>query len=97
MPKPDAKIESELETVGHILNTDFSNVDHPIWQGYGAAVRKDLETLQLFGLSQFRPLMLATLDVLSEEDTAKVIHIIVIVSMRYSIIGSLGPGNIEKA
>jgi uncharacterized protein with ParB-like and HNH nuclease domain len=77
--------------------TALSNVDHPIWQNYGEAVRKDLEILQLFSLSQFRPLMLAALDVLDENDIAKLIHIIVMVSMRYSIIGSLGPGNIEKA
>ncbi len=31
----------------------ISNVDHPTWKGYGTSVRTDLETLQLFGLTQF--------------------------------------------
>src|SRR5207245_1110571 len=75
----------------------ISTVDHPIWKEYGTSLRKDLETLQLFGLTQFRPLILAALDSLDAETIAKVIHIIVVVSMRYSIIGSLGTGNIEKA
>lgn len=37
------------------------------------------------------------MDTLDENEIAKVIHIIVVVSLRYSIIGSLGTGNIEKA
>jgi hypothetical protein len=75
----------------------ITNVDNPIWTGYGQAARRDLETLQLFGLSQFRPLLLAALDVLPQLEVEKLIRVIVVLSMRYSIIGSLGPGNIEKA
>jgi len=75
----------------------ISSVDHPTWKEYGTSLRKDLEALQLFGLSQFRPLLLAALDALKEEEIPKLIHMIVVVSMRYSIIGSLGTGNIEKA
>lgn len=74
----------------------ISSVDHPTWKEYGTSLRKDLEALQLFGLSQFRPLLLAALDALKEEEIPKLIHMIVVVSMRYSIIGSLGTGNIEK-
>jgi uncharacterized protein with ParB-like and HNH nuclease domain len=40
----------------------MSNVDHPTWKGASSNLRKDLEVLQLFGLSQFRPLLLAALD-----------------------------------
>ena len=75
----------------------ISSVDHPTWKEYGTSLRKDLEALQLFGLSQFRPLLLAALDTLKEDEVPKLIHMIVVVSMRYSIIGSLGTGNIEKA
>jgi len=75
----------------------ISSVDHPTWKEYGTSLRKDLESLQLFGLSQFRPLLLAALDTLKEDEIPKLIHMIVVVSMRYSIIGSLGTGNIEKA
>jgi hypothetical protein len=48
-------------------------------------------------LSQFRPLLLAALDSLPEQEIPKVLRIVVVLSMRYSLIGSLGTGNIEKA
>ena len=75
----------------------ISNVDHVIWKEYGEQLRTDLEILQLFGLSQFRPLVLAALESMKEKEIAKLMRLIVVLSMRYSIIGSLGPGNIEKA
>ena len=75
----------------------ISNVDHDIWSGYPSQARKDLETLQLFGLKQFRPLLMTALDMLATKEIVKLLRIIVVVSMRYSIIGSLGTGNIEKA
>ncbi|MFT3890588.1 MAG: hypothetical protein QM730_03050 [Anaerolineales bacterium] len=60
--------------------------------------QKRSETLSFLGRIQFRPLALAALDTFDEDDVAKIIKIIVIVSMRYSIIsGSSNPGNIEKA
>jgi hypothetical protein len=73
------------------------NVDHSIWKEHGTGVRKDLESLQLFGLSQFRPLLIAGLESLGPDQVAKLLRVVVVVSMRYSIIGSLGTGNIEKA
>ena len=90
------KLMSELRDAADNYSA-ISNVDHPTWQEYDSAVRKDLETLQLFGISQFRPLLLAALDVLDQTEIAKVIRIIVVLSMRYSIIGALGTGNIERA
>lgn len=77
--------------------TAISNVDHSFWKGYSTALRRDLETLQLFGLSQFRPLLLAAMDKMDETQVEKLVRVIVVLSMRYSIIGTLGTGNIEKA
>lgn len=77
--------------------TAMSNVDHPFWKGYSNAVRRDLESLQLFGLSQFRPLLLAAMDKMTDSHIEKLVRMIVVLSMRFSIIGTLGTGNIEKA
>jgi hypothetical protein len=41
--------------------------------------------------------MLATLENLSEIEVGKVVRLVLVVSFRYSIIGSLGTGNIERA
>ncbi len=77
--------------------TAMSNVDHPFWKGHSSAVRRDLETLQLFGLSQFRPLLLSAMDKMTDSHIEKLVRMIVVLSMRFSIIGTLGTGNIEKA
>jgi hypothetical protein len=75
----------------------MSNVDNPIWKGYPTESRRDLQALRLFNLTQFRPLLLAVLDCMSETEVQKILRILVVLSMRYSIIGSLGTGNIERA
>jgi uncharacterized protein with ParB-like and HNH nuclease domain len=90
------RLMSELRAGADKYSALFS-VDHSLWKDYGTEVRKNLETLQLFGLSQFRPLLLAALDSTEGREIPKVIRMVVVVSMRYSIIGSLGTGNIEKA
>ena len=75
----------------------ISNVDHQLWKGLGTGLRRDLEALQLFGLSQFRPLMLAGLSELGSRALPDLVRLIVVLSMRYSIVGGLGTGNIERA
>jgi hypothetical protein len=76
----------------------ISTVDHPIWKGYGTQLRRDLEALQLFApISQFRPLLLAALEVLPDGEVEKVVRMVVVLSMRYSVIGQMGTGNIERA
>ncbi len=91
-----------LELIGELREaadkySAMSNVDHSTWKGASANLRKDLEALQLFGLSQFRPLLLAALDKMDSAQWDKLLRVIVVLSMRYSIIGTLGTGNIEKA
>ena len=90
------RIITELRDAADKYAAIFS-ADHSLWEGYSTNCMKDLNTLQLFNISQFRPLILASLDVMTLDQVQKVVHIIVIVSIRYSIIGSLGTGNIEKA
>lgn len=75
----------------------MSSSDHPFYVGYPTSVRSDIDTLQLFGLSQFRPLLQAAMERWDQDSIAKVIRLIVVLSMRYSIIGSFGTGNIERA
>ena len=75
----------------------LSNALHPIWTGYSTQARADLETLQLFGLSQFRPLLLAALDRLAQREIERLLRIVVVISLRYSIIGSLATSTIERA
>src|SRR5438105_14266489 len=75
----------------------MTNSDHALWKSHGTAAKRDLETLQLFGVSQFRPLLLAALDCLSADQIPKLMRLLEVLSIRYSSICSLGPGNIEKA
>lgn len=75
----------------------MSSSDHPFWVGYPTSVRSDIDTLQLFGLSQFRPLLQAVMETFDKDGIGKVLRLIVVLSMRYSVIGSFGTGIIETA
>jgi len=95
-PSAVLRLMSELRGAADKYSA-ISNIDHQIWKTFGNKVSRNLEILQIFGLSQFRPLLLAALDTLDKGEIEKVIDLIVVISMRYSMIGSLGTGNIEKA
>jgi hypothetical protein len=75
----------------------IASIDHSFWAGYSTESQKNLEALQLFNISQFKPLLLAAMETCDQPTVEKIIRVILVVSMRYSIIGSLGTGNIEKA
>ncbi len=71
--------------------------DHNRWKGAPSETRKELATLQLLNVSQFRPMLLAAFATMESAETFKLVHVALVLSMRYSIIGSLGTGNIERA
>ena len=95
-PNKVLELAAELERASE-LYAAMSTVDHAFWTGYSTEARRHLEVLQLFGVTQFRPLLLAALTQFPKKEIEKLLRVIVVVSFRYSIIGSLGPGNIEQA
>ena len=73
-------------------------VDHARWKGASTKLRRDLETLQMFGFSQFRLLMLAAFSKqLPLREIQKLVRMILVLSMRYNIVGGLVSNRLERA
>ncbi len=78
----------------------FSDPDSEVWTMFDhadrAAISRNIQALNLFGVNQYYPLLLSSL-ANAPELFPEVIRLVVIVAFRYSIIGAGGTGNIEKA
>lgn len=60
------------------------------------AIKKNLETLSIFRVNQYNPLLLSSLSNYADS-FPEVVDLVVKFAFRYSIIGNGGTGNIEKA
>lgn len=74
--------------------------DSEVWTMFDPQARKsiakNIQVLNLFGVNQYNPLLLSALSN-SPDIFSDVLNIVVIFAFRYSIIGSGGTGNIERA
>lgn len=74
-----------------------TSVEHQIWKRYDSQVVEKLRILKMFKVVQFRPLLLSALEMqLKDTEIAKLIDLILVITMRYNIIGSLNPNIIER-
>jgi hypothetical protein len=65
---------------------------HPHWNGYDQRTRENLETLSLLDAQQALPILLAAADSFSEQEFGKLTHILVVMAVRYNLIGELRTG-----
>jgi uncharacterized protein with ParB-like and HNH nuclease domain len=72
------------------------NHSHELWSEYGATSRGCIATLNLLGMVQIRPLLLAILSKLDLSERKKCLRILVSVSTRFLIYGGLSSGGIEN-
>ncbi|MCB1059557.1 MAG: DUF262 domain-containing protein [Calditrichaeota bacterium] len=79
------------------LYAALSNPEHVFWSDHPIEVQEHLEALLRFKAQQFRPVALAAMRKLSPDVTTKILRDLVVVTFRYTVIGSLGTGNLEKA
>jgi uncharacterized protein with ParB-like and HNH nuclease domain len=70
---------------------------HSFWQDFSMETRNNVSYLNLFGMVQVRPLLLAILGKFKKSDTEKAIKFLVASSVRFLIHGGLGGGALETA
>lgn len=70
--------------------------DHVYWTNFKQEVRTNLEALLLFKVTQFRPVALAAMAKLDQHRIEQVMHILTVISFRYTVIAALGTGNLER-
>ncbi|MCV3212707.1 DUF262 domain-containing HNH endonuclease family protein [Plectonema radiosum NIES-515] len=75
----------------------FENSQSPVWDSYNSDLKKDIERLNLFKVSQCYSVLLAAKESLTDELFPKALRIIVILSFRYNVICASNPNKLESA
>jgi uncharacterized protein with ParB-like and HNH nuclease domain len=78
------------------LYSALMNPEHPFWTDFEPEARTHLEALNIFGVTQFRAVALAAMEYLPPPTVTKILHILMVVSFRYTMISGLGTGNLEN-
>jgi hypothetical protein len=65
---------------------------HPFWNNYDQRTRDNLETLNLLDVQQALPILLAAAQKFDENEFGKLTHILVVMAVRYNLIGELRTG-----
>lgn len=72
------------------------NTDHELWSKYDADARDSVYELNLLGMVQVRPLLLAILDKLEPKKVSAAFKKLVAVAVRFQIVGGAGGGTLER-
>lgn len=84
------ELASSARLYAAILNTD-----HEIWTQYGQTARGHMTTLNLMGMVQIRPLLLAVLDKFTDKEVQCSLRLLVSWAARFLVVGGLGGGTLE--
>ena len=72
------------------------NTDHEIWGNYNIKVRDYVAALNLLGMTQIRPLLLAILKHFKYDQTWKAFQKLEAIAVRFQIVGGVGGGTLER-
>jgi Protein of unknown function DUF262/Protein of unknown function (DUF1524) len=72
------------------------NSDHEFWGGYGTEPKQHVATLIKLRVEQYRPLLLACLQMFSTEEIKKALRLLVSWNVRLLITGGVGSGTMES-
>jgi hypothetical protein len=92
-----AKVIEYVKELAELANTYVSlrNPSHDRWKPYGDGVIDSLEVLDMVGVTQIRPLLLAVFKHFPESEIRKALPMAVAWTVRFLICGSGGSGTLE--
>jgi uncharacterized protein with ParB-like and HNH nuclease domain len=85
------ELSNTAKTYAGLINTD-----HELWSGYDLATREAVYELNLLGMVQVRPLLLAILAKFEPKKVAPALRKLVAVAVRFQIVGGAGGGTLER-
>jgi len=85
------KLASTAKTYAAIINTD-----HELWAKYGSDTKTYMATLNLMGMTQIRPLLLAILEKFTPAEVKKSMRLFVSWAVRFLVVGGVGGGPLES-
>jgi hypothetical protein len=74
----------------------LSNPEHTYWNDFPVEARSYLDALLLFKVTQFRPLLLTAMEKGAPDLVTRLLRVVTVISFRYTVISSLGTGNLES-
>jgi len=72
------------------------NTDHEHWNKFDASVRENILIINLLGMTQIRPLLLAILEKFDQTNVKKSFEKLVSAAVRFQIVGGVGGGSLER-
>ena len=72
------------------------NTDHALWSHLGSTAKGHMTTMNLLGMVQIRPLLLAVLSSFTDKEIKNALRLMVSWGVRFLITGGLGGGTMEK-
>ena len=72
------------------------NTDHELWDRYGTTAKGHMAALNMMGMVQIRPLLLAIFQKFTDEEVKKTLRLLVAWAVRFLIVGGVGGGTLEK-
>jgi len=72
------------------------NTDHELWTGYDTQTRDAVFAMNLLGMTQVRPLLLAILEKFEKKKASSALKKLVAVAVRFQIVGGAGGGTLER-
>ena len=72
------------------------NPEHAYWTDFPQEARTYLEAMLLFKVTQFRPVLMAAMETRDPDEVTRLLRMLMVISLRYTVISALGTGNLEK-
>jgi len=101
------KVKSRITSAANVMDiagdlnkssffyTALNSADHEYWQGANDATRERIRTLALFGLEQYKPMLLAALVHFELKDVEAIVRHLESWNVRLIVVGGLGGGVME--
>lgn len=93
--KTALQFSSELATTAKVYSA-LINTDHEHWNKFDPKVRESIAAINLLGMTQIRPLLLAILEKFDPTNVKKSFEKLVSAAVRFQIVGGVGGGSLER-
>lgn len=89
------EFSTELQAAAKVYSAILSS-DHDYWSQFDQTIGNCVGVLNLLGMTQIRPLLLAVLQKCEKQKLRKIFSKLVSVAIRFQIVGGVGGGTLER-
>jgi uncharacterized protein with ParB-like and HNH nuclease domain len=93
--KTALQFSTELAVTAKVYSA-LINTEHEHWNKFDHSVRENIATMNLLGMTQIRPLLLAILEKFDPINVKRSFEKLVSAAVRFQIVGGVGGGSLER-